>query len=108
MNINDRTLNAVQGKTFNCQQSENAALGYMINWAAVLQVDTIATSAWSSKSTAVAIANTANTAGTASCKLSGSVGRHVITNKITTAAGYVDERHISLTITGDAVEGDYE
>lgn len=108
MNINDRTLNAVQGKTFACQQSENAALGYAINWAAVLQVDTISTSVWSSKSTAVTIASAANTDSVASCKLSGSVGKHVITNKITTAAGYVDERHISLTITGDAVEGDYE
>ena len=108
MNINDRTLNAVQGKTFACQQSENAALGYTINWAAVLQADTIAISLWSSKSTAVAIASTANTDSTASCKISGTVGRHVITNKITTAAGEVDERQISLTITGDAVEGDYE
>lgn len=108
MNISDRTLNALQGKTFACQQSENAALVYTINWAAVLQAGTIANSEWAVTSGTATIASEANTDTTASAKLSGVPGRHIITNKITTAAGEVDERHISLTITGERTEGDYE
>lgn len=108
MNINDRTLNAIQGKTFVCQQSENAALLYTIDWAAVLQSGTIATSEWSVTSGTATIATESDTDTAATAKLSGQPGRCIITNKITTAAGEVDERHISLTITGERTVGDYD
>lgn len=108
MNIADRTLNALQGKTFSCQQGENAALFYTINWSAVLQTGTIASSAWSVTSGTATIATESDTDATATAKLSGQPGRHIITNKITTSAGEVDERHISLTVTGERTVGDYE
>lgn len=108
MNISDRSLNAIQSKTFACQQNDNASLLYSVNWAAVLQTGTIAESTWSSGSTGVTIASAAEADNVASARLSGEPGRHVVTNKITTAAGEVDERSISLTITGNVVAGDYE
>lgn len=108
MNLSDRTLNALQGKTFACQQGENSQLTYTINWAAVLGTDTIATSEWISKQGGITATNEAMTVSTASAKLSGTPGRNIITNKITTVAGEIDERSIALTITGEPVSGDYE
>lgn len=107
MNISDRTLNALQGKTFACQQSDTADLTYVMNWAAVLQTGEIATSTWTTSSGAI-IAAPANTTAAASARLSGAPGKHTITNTITTAAGETDTRDILLTITGDTVQGDYE
>jgi hypothetical protein len=107
VNIADRTLNALQGKTFACQQADAADLVYTVNWASTLNSD-IATSVWSSTSSGVTIAATSNTTATASARITGDPGKHHVTNTITTAAGETDERVISLTITGNAVQGDYE
>lgn len=108
MNISDRTLNALQGKTFACQQGEDSALVYTVNWAAVLGADTIASSAWAVSSGSATVASEASTDSTASARLSGSPGRCIVKNTITTAAGEIDERVISLTISGVREIGDYE
>lgn len=109
MNINDRTINAIQSETAPFHQSENATLTYTINYAPLLQTATISASEWSTTGS-VSIASEANTDTTTSAKLSGSTGRYRVVNKITTSAGEIIERIISLTITRNdcgAVFGDY-
>lgn len=109
MNIADRTINALQGQQFSMQQSENAALFYTVNWAGVLQADTISASEWSCTGGA-SIASASDTDTTATAKLSGSPGRYRVVNKITTVAGNTDERIILLTISdNDGYRvGDYQ
>lgn len=96
MNISDRTINALQFRVANFQQSEFAELEYTINWDAVLNTDTIATSSWKS-SGALTITPT-NTDKTATAKVKGNPGIYLLTNKITTASGITDERQIKLQI----------
>lgn len=108
MNTADRTINALQGREFNFQQSENSVLGYTVNWAAVLNTDTISTSTWTGAG--VSISGAANTTLTATAKINGSPGNYTIVNKIVTAAGITDERLIRLKIIRNVsyVAGDYE
>lgn len=96
MNISDRTINALQNRIVNYQQSENAELDYIINWDAVLGSDTITTSTWQS-SGALTIAPS-NTTKTATAIVKGNPGIYKLTNKITTASGITDERQIKLKI----------
>jgi transketolase N-terminal domain/subunit len=107
MNLNDRTMNALQQKVFPCQQSENASLSYTVNWSPVIGTDTIAASTWTGAN--LTFASPTNTNTTTSAVITGSVGHHVAVNKIVTTAGRIDERLVSLTIVandGD-VRGDY-
>jgi len=98
MNLNDRIINALQFREFQAQQSEHAQLPYTVDYASLLGADTIATSEWLTVGR-VTISNATNTNTTATAILSGQPGRSVVINKITTAAGIVDERIIRLTIT---------
>ncbi len=95
--VNDKTLNA-RNACLRAEQTENAANTYTVNWSAQLGTDTISTSTWTSEDSGVTIANEANDTLTASCRLSGDIGRYRIVNKIVTAAGDTDERYIELTI----------
>lgn len=97
MNINDRTINALQFRSAQFQQSENAELSYTINWATVLGTDTISASAWQASGN-ISLTSS-NTDTTATVKVSGSPGCYILTNKITMASGMVDERSIRLQIT---------
>lgn len=97
MPVNDQTLNA-RNNCLRGYQHENAAKTYTINWAAQLAGDTIATSTWSSEDSGVTIANEVNTTLIASCRISGSIGRYRIVNKIVTAAGDTDERYLDISI----------
>lgn len=98
MNIADRSINALQHRCQAYQQAENAVLDYTINYASLLNTDTISTSSWSSRQNGVTIALTSNTTTTATAKLSGTPGQYRVVNKIVTANGLTDERIINLTI----------
>ncbi len=95
--VNDQTLNARKACLV-AEQTENAAKTYTVNWSAQLGSDTISTSTWTTEDSAVTIANESNTTTSASCRLSGDVGRYRVVNKIVTAAGDTDERYIDLTV----------
>lgn len=71
-------------KTFS--QQENAARTYTINWASVIDTDTIATSTWTAHNSGT-VASDTNDNTTASARLSGSPGKYLFTNKITTTTG---------------------
>ena len=98
MNIIDNTIQALTHRRSRFQQSENADLGYSVNWAAVLGADTISTSAWES-TPSLTISSEADSGNVASANITGSVGEYLITNKIVSAAGITDERIFSLRIT---------
>lgn len=106
MNQNDRTINALQYVSFPAQQSECAALKYTINYASVLNGETISTSAWSGN---VTISSPTNTTTSTASIISGQPGHYKVTNKITTAT-QTYERIISLHIkrNDNSVTGDYE
>jgi hypothetical protein len=78
-----------------------AQLDYLIDWAAWLGADTIATSTWvSSDPTVLVVEIETNTPTTATVWLSGGVDRerYTVTNTITTVGGRTDERTISVRI----------
>jgi len=80
------------------EQLENEALLRTINWAGELDTDTIDTSTWTAENSGSTIANEANTTTTASARLSGTPGRYLFTNKITTANGNTLEHQIELIV----------
>lgn len=98
MNIADRTINALQHRSQAYQQSENALLDYTVNYASLLNTDTITTSTWSSSQNGATIVSTSNTTTTATAKISATPGKYRIINKIVTANGLTDERIIILDI----------
>ena len=102
------TLNALQPSGI-FQQQENAAIIYTVNWAGLLDTDTISTSTWTAENSGSTIANEANTTTTASARLSGTPGKYLFTNKITTAAGDTREKQIVLVVKDNdhAVNTDY-
>lgn len=106
-----RTVNALRYSETPFHQSENAALTYTVNWAGVLDTDTISTSTWSCEASSVTIAGEANTTTTASARLSASApGTYRVVNKIVTAAGDTDERVVVLMVAYNdesRIDGDY-
>ena len=109
MNISDRTINAIQPSPA-FKQSENSALKYQFNYAALLQTDTISTSSFTS-SPLLTIASPTSTTTTATATISGRPGWYDLINKIVTASGQTEERKLRLHITRNdttPVVGDYE
>lgn len=109
MNLNDRTINALQHRVESYQQLETSIMPYTINWASVLQADTISTSTWSAPS--MTISTPTNTTSTATAKLTASPGRYTATNTITTAAGNKDQRSINIhvqRVPDNSLAGDYD
>jgi len=96
--MHSRTLNAIQANTLQALQQENAALTYTVNWASVLDTDTISSSTWTTEDSGLTIANAASSTTTTSCRLSGDPGRYRAVNKIVTAAGDTYERYVDITI----------
>lgn len=96
--MHSRTLNALSGQCLKYTQAENSALTYTVNWAAILDTDTVSSSTWTAEDSGLTIANEANTTTTTSARLSGSPGKYRATNKVVTAAGDTHERYIDLTI----------
>ena len=47
--MHNKTLNALSQRGTVIQQSENAAIEYEVDWAALLDTDTIATSTWTAE-----------------------------------------------------------
>jgi hypothetical protein len=97
MNLTDRTVNPLTTLRAVFQQQENTSLPYVIDYTAMLNGDTITASTWSCRDAGVTIA-ASNTTSTATATISGKAGEYIIVNKITTAAGMVDERILVLTI----------
>lgn len=96
MNITDRTINPLRTLTDHFEQIETATLPYTINYAAMLNGDTISDSTWTANGNLAITDSSTDTAATAT--VSGSPGCYTLTNTITTAAGIVDSRSIRLTI----------
>ena len=99
--MHNKTLNALSQRGTVIQQSENAAIEYEVDWAALLDTDTIATSTWTAEDQGT-IANESNTTTSAKATLSADVGYARFTNKITTAMGDTDERQITLVVKANA------
>jgi hypothetical protein len=97
VNLTDRTINPLTTYRAIFPQSENAALAYTIDYTAMLNGDTITDSTWSCRDAGVTI-TPSNTTSTVTATISGQPGEYTIVNKITTAAGMVDERILVLTI----------
>ena len=91
-------LEAKQRQNQLFEQQENSDILRTVNWAAELDTDTIATSTWTLETTGATLADEANTTTTASARISGYPGKHLITNKITTAAGNTMERQIIIKV----------
>jgi hypothetical protein len=85
-------------KTF--VKDPNAKLDYMIDWAAWLGADTIATSTWVTPAGLTAT-SPSNTTTTATVWLeSGTVGsQYLVTNRITTAGGRTNDRSILIQVS---------
>lgn len=96
MNITDRTINPLTASRAVFSQGENSALPYTIDYGPMLNGDTITASTWICRDALAIVAS--NTTTTATATISGSPGTYAIVNKITTAAGLVDERKLVLTI----------
>ena len=96
--MHSRTLNALSGKSLKYVQEENSNLTYVINWAGLLNADTVSSSTWTTEDTGLTIAGESNTTKTASARLSGDPGRYRAVNKIVTANGDTQERYIDVTI----------
>ena len=91
-------LEAKQRQNQLFEQQENSAILRTVNWSAELDTDTIATSTWTLETTGATLADEANTTTAASARISGDTGKHLITNKITTAAGNTMERQIIIKV----------
>lgn len=78
---------------------ENTSILFGINWAGVLDTDTIATTTWTAENSGT-VANEANNDPVTNARLTGSAGRtYRFTNKITTTTtGDTHERQIDLSI----------
>ena len=71
---------------------------YQIDWSAVLDTDTIATSTWTPPAGMTVDSNT-YTDTTATVWLSGgTAGVNLVTNRITTAGGRTFERSVTMTV----------
>lgn len=91
-------------------QGENSARTYTVNWSSRLDGDTISTSTWTAETTGVTIASEANTNTTASARLSGTPGRYLLTNKVTTSSGDTMETQIILQVKNNdrSLASDYQ
>lgn len=78
----------------------NATKDYGWDWSAFLGGDTILTSVWTSSSVNITLSAGSNTATTTTIWLSGGTltGNYLITNRITTAAGRIDDRTFRVII----------
>ena len=94
----NRELNALTQRVGCFVQAENANATYTVNWAALLDTDTISSSAWSSEDAGVTISNESATTTEATARLTGDVGRYRIVNQVTTASGDTYERWLDLTV----------
>lgn len=94
----NNTLQARQKQSQLFSQHENAAILYSVNWAAELDTDTISTSTWTTEASGSTITDETNTTNSASARLSGDVGQHVVTNKVVTAAGDTKERQLIIQV----------
>jgi hypothetical protein len=80
------------------RKDPSEVLDYQIDWAPVLESDTIATSTWIVPA-GFTVGSSTNTATTTTVWLSGGdLGPHLITNRITTAGGRTFERSVSLLV----------
>ena len=102
--MHNKTLNALK-KSMTVMQAENAAITYSVNWAGLIDTDTISTSTWTAENSGSTIANEANTTTIASARLSGTPGRYLFTNKVVLAGGDSMERQITLIVTDN--DSDY-
>jgi hypothetical protein len=79
-----------------------AELPYSLNWASWLDGDTISTSEWAASGSddALIVESDSNSTTVSTVVLSGgTVNRnYTVTNTITTAAGYTDERSITIQV----------
>ena len=91
-------LEAKQRQNQIFEQQENSAILRTVNWSAELGIDTISASTWTQETTGATLADEANTTATASVRISGDPGKHLITNKITTAAGNTMERQLIIKV----------
>ena len=96
--MHNKTLNALRTQRLDVKQAENAALTYVVNWAAVLDGATVASSSWSTEDGSLTIANEANTTLQASARLSGDIGTYRAINQIVDSDGDTHERVIQLTV----------
>lgn len=96
--MHSRTLNALSGQCLRYTQAENAALTYVVNWAAILGTETVSSSIWEAEDSGLVIAGESTTTTTTSARLSGDPGRYRAVNRITTSSGDTHERYIDLTV----------
>ena len=94
--MHNKTLNALN-REMTVQQAENSAITYTINWAGMLDTDTISTSTWTAENGGT-VASEANTTTTASARLSGDPSKWLFTNKVVLASGDTMERQITLIV----------
>jgi hypothetical protein len=78
----------------------NATSSYQFDWTAWLAGDTISTSAWAPLPSDLTVVSSSNTTTTASIVLSGGIaGRtYRMRNRITTAAGLIEDQTAELVI----------
>ena len=95
--MHNRTLQALE-QCLKVKQSENAAQTYTINYAALLDGETVSTSSWTAETSGITIANQSSTDTTTSARLSADPGRYRVTNQILTSGGDTVERYIDLTV----------
>lgn len=94
-----RTLNANWSSHFQVTQNENEQITYTINWAGVLDTDTISASTWTALDDGLTIANKSNTTTTTTCRMSTtSAGKYTAVNKITTASSDILEQIIIIQV----------
>lgn len=84
--------------TFRITKDPDAVLDYSIDWATWLDGDTISTSDWFVVGSGLTVDSDSNSSTAATVWLSGGVlgRRYVVTNRITTAAGRIDDRSVAV------------
>ena len=85
------------------EQQENAAINYTLNWIPRLNGATISSSTWTAENSGSTIASEANTTTKTSARLSGTPGRYLFTNKITTSDGDTMEFQFELRVKDNDV-----
>lgn len=92
------------------EKSDSGVLAYTLDWTDWLSTDTVATSSWtvstiSGDSTPLAIDSNSKTTVTSQVVLSaGTVGNiYTVTNTITTAGGYTEERHFRVVVKNRSI-----
>lgn len=105
----NRTLQARQRKSQMFEQQENAEILYAVNWNAELDTDTISSSTWTEETSGATLADETNTTTSASVRVSGDRGQHLITNKIVTTNGDTMERQLIVKVLDNdiGVTSDY-